>query len=233
MNKRISFILCVFLLSCISATSQTLQQVTDSGNTTTNSINISNAQGLSIGVDASTGYTTKAHFIRPLNAGYRTVRFDCSSVDASGGWEFYNSSLNKSLMYISQGGNVGIGVVDTKGFKLAVGGSVIAERVKVALQSGWPDYVFDSIYTLPSLEETECYIKKFKHLAEIPSAKELEKNGLDLGENQAKLLKKIEELTLYLIDLNKKLESQQQLISDQQQLITEQGMQIEELRKNQ
>lgn len=104
--------------------------------------------------------------------------------------------------------NVGIGTTDTKGYKLAVAGNMIAESVKVQLRSAWPDYVFAKDYTLPSLKETEKHIKENSHLPGIPSAAEVKSNGLDVGEMNAKLLKKIEELTLYVIDLNKKSSSQ-------------------------
>lgn len=93
------------------------------------------------------------------------------------------------------------------GYKLAVGGNVIAEKVRVKLQSsGWPDYVFEEKYPLPSLKETEQFILQNKHLPGVPSAAQIEKEGLDLGDGQAVLLKKIEELTLHVIELDKKVE---------------------------
>lgn len=106
-------------------------------------------------------------------------------------------------------GNVGIGTINTKGYKLAVAGNMIAESVKVQLQSAWPDYVFANDYKLPSLEETEKHIKEKGHLKGIPSAAEVKNNGIDLGEMNSKLLKKIEELTLQVIELNKTVKQQQ------------------------
>ncbi|WP_316833739.1 hypothetical protein [Pedobacter nutrimenti] len=103
--------------------------------------------------------------------------------------------------------NVGIGTTDTKGYKLAVAGNMIAESVKVQLRSAWPDYVFAKDYTLPSLKETEKHIKEKGHLPGIPSAAEVKNNGIDLGEMNAKLLEKIEELTLHLIQKDKLIES--------------------------
>jgi hypothetical protein len=92
-------------------------------------------------------------------------------------------------------------------YKLAVGGNIIAEKVRVKLQStGWPDYVFNTDYNLLTLGETEKFIQQHKHLPGVPSAAVIEKEGLDLGDGQAVLLKKIEELTLHMIDMNKKLE---------------------------
>lgn len=88
-------------------------------------------------------------------------------------------------------------------YKLSVAGNVRANRVKV--YTTWADYVFEKNYYLPTLEEVEKHIKNNGHLKDIPSAKEVEENGIDLGEMNKKLLLKIEELTLYLIDLKKEL----------------------------
>jgi hypothetical protein len=93
------------------------------------------------------------------------------------------------------------------GYKLAVGGYIITEKVRVKLlSSGWPDYVFGEKYLLPGLKETEQYIKQNNHLPGVPTAAEIEKDGLDLGDGQALLLKKIEELTLHLIEMDKKID---------------------------
>lgn len=103
-------------------------------------------------------------------------------------------------------GNVGIGTTDTKGYKLAVAGNMIAESVKVKLQGSWPDYVFGEDYKLPTLHETEKHIKENGHLEGIPSAKEVKANGIDLGDINARLLQKLEELTLHLIEMKKENE---------------------------
>jgi hypothetical protein len=103
-------------------------------------------------------------------------------------------------------GNLGIGATDTKGYKLAVNGDAIFTKIKVKQHGNWPDYVFQETYQLPPLRDLENYIREHKHLPEVPSAEEVKKDGLDVGENQATLLKKIEELTLYLIEQNKRIE---------------------------
>lgn len=107
---------------------------------------------------------------------------------------------------INNDGTIGIGTSDTKGHRLGVNGSAVFTKAVVKQNNNWPDYVFEPKYKLPSLQEVEAFIKANKHLPEVPSAKEVAANGLDLGENQAVLLKKIEELTLYVIEQNKKIE---------------------------
>ena len=128
---------------------------------------------------------------------------------------------NNVKFLISSEGNVGIGTTDSKGYKLAVAGAkgIIAEEVTVKLQTNWPDYVFENDYNLPSLKEVEAYIKENGHLANIPSAKEVEEKGVKLGDVNAKLLQKIEELTLYTIQQEKQLEQQSKEIKELKSLV--------------
>ncbi len=105
-------------------------------------------------------------------------------------------------------GNVGIGTNDPGAYKLAVNGKIHAQEVRVDLV-GWPDYVFEENYSLPTLHQVEQHIAEKGHLINIPSAKEVEKNGVQLGEMNKKLLEKIEELTLYAIAQEKKLKEQE------------------------
>ncbi len=107
-------------------------------------------------------------------------------------------------------GKVGIGTTSPSE-KLEVNGTIRSKEVKVEID-GWPDYVFEEDYDLRSLEETEAYIKANKHLPEIPSAKEIEENGVRLGEMNRLLLKKIEELTLHQIEMMKIIKEQQKEI---------------------
>ncbi|MEO0333449.1 MAG: TMF family protein, partial [Bacteroidota bacterium] len=105
-------------------------------------------------------------------------------------------------------GKVRIGDVSTPdGYKLYVEQGLLAERVKISLKStgDWADYVFAPDYTLPSLPEVEAYIRTHQHLPGIPSAESLVETGIDLGTINAKLLEKIEELTLYVIQQNQEL----------------------------
>jgi hypothetical protein len=91
-------------------------------------------------------------------------------------------------------------------FKLSIDGKAIAEEVVVKLSDNWPDYVFAEDYPLMPLSQLENYLKQFKHLPEIPSAAEIEEKGQSLGEMNKLLLKKIEELTLYVIEQQKEIE---------------------------
>jgi hypothetical protein len=126
-----------------------------------------------------------------------------------------------STLYVNgmANGNVGIGTTDTKGYKFAVNGSAIFTKVVVKPYPSWPDYVFHTNYRLRPLSEVEQYIKQYHHLPEVTSAEEVEKNGLDVGDNQATLLKKIEELTLYVIEHNKIQQAQQQQLQDLSQRV--------------
>lgn len=90
---------------------------------------------------------------------------------------------------------------------LTVTGMLNAQKINIQ-PDRWADYVFDRTYRLPALSEVESYIKQNNHLPGIPAAAEVQQHGLDLGESQASLLKKIEELTLYIIDLEKKVQRQ-------------------------
>ncbi len=94
--------------------------------------------------------------------------------------------------------DVGIGTT-TPDAKLTVKGNIHAEEVKVDLNVPGPDYVFDEEYELATLDEINAYIKAHRHLPEVPSAKEMEANGINLSEMNVLLLKKVEELTLLLI----------------------------------
>lgn len=103
-------------------------------------------------------------------------------------------------------GNVGIGTI-TPTEKLAVNGKIRAKEIKVEA-SPWPDYVFAPSYRLMPLGDIESFIKTNGHLPDVPSAKEVAHSGIEVGANQAVLLKKIEELTLHLIELKKEMTEQ-------------------------
>lgn len=95
------------------------------------------------------------------------------------------------------------------GYRLLVKGGMITEKIKVAVAgtADWADYVFEPSYKLLSLEKVESFVKENKHLPNVPSAEEMSKNGLDVMQTSAKLMEKIEELTLYMIEMNKEIKA--------------------------
>ena len=119
------------------------------------------------------------------------------------------STVAPVRMTILNNGSVGIGTTATGTNKLAVEGTIAARRVKVTQASPWPDYVFHDDYCLPSLNDLALYVSEHKHLPGMPDAAQIEKDGQDLGEMNRKLLEKVEELTLYIFQQQKKNEAQQ------------------------
>lgn len=114
------------------------------------------------------------------------------------------------LFQVRSNGNVGIGIINPQE-RLSVNGNIRAKEIRVET-TNWPDVVFDKNYKLPTLSELEDYIRTYKHLPGIPDAKDAETDGIDLGEMNRKLLEKIEELTLILIEKDKKINKQDRLI---------------------
>ncbi|TJZ49894.1 hypothetical protein FAZ15_21975 [Sphingobacterium olei] len=115
-------------------------------------------------------------------------------------------------MTIQSNGNVGIGTTNPTD-KLAVNGNIRAKEIKVET-ANWPDYVFQDGYEGMSLPEIELFIRQNGHLPEMPSASEVEKEGISLGKMNKLLLKKIEELTLLLIEKNREIEYQGKEITE-------------------
>jgi hypothetical protein len=107
-------------------------------------------------------------------------------------------------------GKVAIGTPVTtgaNGYTLAVNGKIGAKDVQIERSSNaWPDYVFAPSYTLPALSEVEAYVRQHRHLSEVPSAKEVEEKGHSVGDMDVILLKKVEELTLYIIEQQKQID---------------------------
>jgi hypothetical protein len=140
-----------------------------------------------------------------------------SAIDAAGNENYDGLGLNVSdglkilsgantyFTVLSGTGNVGLRTT-IPDQKLTVKGKIHAEEIKVDLSVPGPDYVFELDYKLSSLDELKKYLDKC--LPEIPSAKQMEKDGIDLGDMNVKLLKKVEELTLYAIDQQKQNDQQ-------------------------
>ncbi|MEQ9006472.1 MAG: hypothetical protein RLP12_01210 [Ekhidna sp.] len=145
-------------------------------------------------------------------------------IDAEGNANLHLRTNNTDRLFIQNNGQVGIGTNSMGSHQLAVEGSIGAREIKVEA-SGWSDFVFEKDYELRTLEEVEQHINENGHLPEIPSEEEVTENGVNLGEMNAKLLQKIEELTLYMIDMNKRmnqLETENTQLKEKVQLIVNQ-----------
>jgi len=116
-------------------------------------------------------------------------------------------------MRISESGNVGIGTSYPGSYKLAVKGHIRAEEVVVELMDRWPDYVFDQNYELLQLDELSSYISKNGHLPGIPRAEEIAEQGIELGTMNTLLLKKIEELTLYILKQEERISTLENVVN--------------------
>ncbi len=142
------------------------------------------------------------------------------------------TGTNRTIMSLTQGGNVGIGTTSPDA-KLAVKGKIHTQEVKVDLNGAVaPDYVFLEDYNLKTIDEVENYIEKEGHLPNIPSAKDMEQNGIELKTMNLKLLEKIEELTLYMIKQNKKTEILIKTTESQQKEIKSLQNEIAQLKIN-
>ncbi|MBV7533441.1 hypothetical protein [Chitinophaga sp. sic0106] len=128
--------------------------------------------------------------VGPVTAGGTTTKLENSAGD---------------LLLQPGTGNIGIGAIRSDA-KLAVAGTIRAQKIKVSVND-WADFVFSPDYQLPSLTELENYIRQHQHLPNIPTAADVAKNDVDLGEMNKKLLQKVEELTLYIIQQQKEIET--------------------------
>jgi len=188
---------------------------TNNGTTYSSFWSLSGSQGdawnsISLDLAAYLGSTVMFKFEGTTGSGWSSdIAIDNITVDASGGSSGGNSlwSQNGSNIYYNSG-NVGIGTMNPTDL-LSVNGKIKAREYEATL-TGWSDYVFKDDYELMSLSELEEFINTHDHLPGIPSEKEVLENGVELGEMNAKLLAKIEELTLYVIQLQKELNEMKQ-----------------------
>lgn len=142
-----------------------------------------------------------------------------TSTNSDGSVTLLKSQNNTENIFITPNGNMGIGKKDPKD-KLEVNGQIHAKSVKVDLKE-WADYVFNDDYDLIRLREIENYINTHGHLPEVPSTTEVQNKGIDLGQMNILLLKKIEELTLHLIEKEHQVQGLQNQMNDLQSQITE------------
>lgn len=169
------------------------------------------------------------------SSGYGTInRITIVPYKHTGQWDFFVRDIEhyayfdikysgRELLSIKH--NTGIGILNTdpkypldvngdiRGKNIHVGGTLKAKEVKIEINAG-ADFVFEPNYNLPSLSEVESFIKDNKHLPDIPSEKQMQKDGLSVSDIQIKLLQKIEELTLYIIEQDKKIEKLEEKLKE-------------------
>jgi len=146
-----------------------------------------------------TSFSVQSYLLEIGGQQYNTIT---TSTNTPAGTDISANLVVNPVMITDPSGNVGIGTPNIDpAYKLSVGGSIRAMEVKV--ETGWADYVFGKGYKLKPLSELNDYIRQNKHLPGVPSAAEVKENGVKVGETESLLLRKIEELTLYLIEMKK------------------------------
>jgi len=217
----------------------------------TGGISIGNAEPINSSALFDASSTNKGILIPRMTASQRLaidnppvslLVFDMDSLNYAfyngSNWEIIGRKSSSSLCSANgndiQNTNTGRVLIGTQTapeeYKLAVYGTALFTKAKVK-PSPWFDYVFYEDYKLPSLDEVEKFIKLNKHLPEIPSANEVKKEGIDLGLNVGLQLKKIEELTLYVIAQNHQIQTQEAEISAQNKKIQQLQIKFDELVK--
>jgi hypothetical protein len=202
-----------------------------------NRMTISAIGNVGIGTDSP---TAKLHTVGTVRLAGLTSDSTQNRVlvsDTSGKLFYRNvSSLNNRWIY--NGGtlydsvdNIAIGTSNPFNYKLAVNGTAIFTKAKVKTAGTWPDYVFKKGYVLTGLPELERYLEKYHHLPGIASEEEVNRYGIDLGDHAAGLLQKVEELTLYLIQKDKAISTQQQQLAAQASQLADQKTRIDDLQR--
>jgi trimeric autotransporter adhesin len=193
-----------------SAPSQKLS--IDNGNLLLPNVNTSSSGNLFFGGVTEAGQNGMRLFGGTINGGPITGGFiDVKAATLTDGLRFRvdNSFGGIERMRIAANGNITMGNVTTPaGYRLYVETGILTEKLKVAVKTSanWADHVFEPGYRLQSISEVDAFIKNNKHLPGVPSAAAMVSNGLDVAVMDAKLLEKIEELTLYVIELNKRMQ---------------------------
>lgn len=149
----------------------------------------------------SAGYTDKGF----IQLSTDNIRIGTNSGNISGKVIIRTGGADR--VFVDNSGNVAIGTSQVaSGYKVSVNGKMMCEELKVQLNGNWPDYVFANQYKLMPIAELKKFIDSQNHLPNIPTAAEVKKNGIAVGDMQKKMMEKIEELTLYIIDLQKQID---------------------------
>ncbi|HMI77987.1 MAG TPA: hypothetical protein VK484_04300, partial [Ferruginibacter sp.] len=143
------------------------------------------------GIDFKVNSITKGTLYFTSNSGFLTQPGGTMKISTSGDGLILQSNGNFSMG----------GTEAATGYRLSVHGKVMATDYTALSINNWPDYVFDNKYKLMPLTDVKNYINKHKHLPNIPAAAEIEKNGIQLGDMSKRLMEKVEELTLYILQL--------------------------------
>ncbi len=147
------------------------------------------------------------------------LKYEAGTITSTKG--IYSEVNSSDLAFVVKSGT-------TTNFRVDGAGNIRARKLELDLQPSWPDYVFNKDYELRTLEEVETFVKANNHLPDVPSEKEVKENGIDVAEMESVLLRKIEELTLYIIDQNKTIKSQQEKLSEQSQELSAQQQELKQ-----
>lgn len=176
-----------------------------------------NDQGFYVRVNGKYPMSVNHDGIKITHDDNAKIHFKAGAKAGQIGWQngneqgFYVRSGGKYRMSVNTNGNVAIGTtIAPSGYRLAVDGKVICEEVRVKLSQNWPDYVFEEDYELMPLDKLEAHLQEEKHLPGIPTAAEIKEQGVAVGEMQKMMMEKIEELTLYILMQQKRLEALEQ-----------------------
>jgi len=144
------------------------------------------------------------------------IEIGAGDPNTTGGGFIAFGTAGSDRLVVTNAGGVGIGTTNPNGYMLAVNGSAIATSFNVKAYANWPDYVFKSDYHLPTLTDLKNYIDQNHHLPDVPSAEQVAKDGLNLGDMNRLLMQKTEELTIYLIQKDEKINQQQKQLDTQE-----------------
>jgi len=157
---------------------------------------------------ANSSFNVNTYKMQSVLESYRNLHISAATATSSIFFETGRVDANAPIrMMINSAGDVGIGTTAPGPYKLAVEGTIGARKIRVTQVKPWADFVFAASYKLPTIQDVENFISIHQRLPDIPSAAEVAKDGIDLGDMNQKLLQKIEEQMLYIIEMNKKITS--------------------------